>query len=781
MWDNDSREMGINSIPAIGLLIATVIVGIGGMVGQLLLLRELLVAFYGNELTIGVIVGNWLVTEALGAYLAGWLKQNRVSTVYLYLIFLLGFALLLPVAIFLAPNIVYLLFDILPGETVGVFPIVISSLVLLGPVSLAHGASFPLTCRLFEEHLPRRAPVGRIYVYETLGTLLGGALFTLLLAERFLPLELAVSLSVLHVLAGLFIVYLFNSVSLSFYRKVFLHGAAATALVCFVTLLLNAQDLHYQALQYRWPEQDIMHYQNSPYGNIVVTHRKGEYTFFYDGRPAMTVPEPDTALISDFAHLTAAAHPRPERILLLGSGPGGLLNEFLKHPLKEAYYVELDPYLPRVVEQFPTSLTEKELADPRVEVEKVDGRRFLRAIDSEFDLVVMGFLSPDSLQSNRLFSQEFFSLVKERLTEEGILAFTIPGSEAYLSFEMAMLNDSLYKTLLEVFNYVEVIPGEENIFLASETPVNISPGALKNNLKERELLKGMFSEEYLQYRLEPARIDWVKSEMERVDARLNYDFDPAALLYALTYWGSAYSPELLSVLQGLEDLDPYHYLLALLGVTFFIFMLLRRLSAKENIALPFAIGSTGVAAMAFDLLLIFILQTLYGFAYQAIGLLLAIFMGGAFLGGSWSMKKNDRPGKFKLMCYLETVLVALLGAFIGLALLLQQLVGQLPDLLVLFAIGGFSLFAGFAVGAEFPVAAGLLSRGTGNSPTEDAAAKTAGRLYSADLLGGWVGGIVVAIFLFPALGMASSLLILAFLKGCSLVLIIYLKRINGSE
>jgi hypothetical protein len=46
--------------------------GLSFAVTQSLLIREFLVAFYGNELSIGLILGNWLLLEAMGS---GWLGR----------------------------------------------------------------------------------------------------------------------------------------------------------------------------------------------------------------------------------------------------------------------------------------------------------------------------------------------------------------------------------------------------------------------------------------------------------------------------------------------------------------------------------------------------------------------------------------------------------------------------------------------------------------------------------------------------------------------------------
>ena len=47
------------------------ITGLCGLAAQVLLLRELLVSFFGNELTLGIILANWLLSEAAGVFSIG--------------------------------------------------------------------------------------------------------------------------------------------------------------------------------------------------------------------------------------------------------------------------------------------------------------------------------------------------------------------------------------------------------------------------------------------------------------------------------------------------------------------------------------------------------------------------------------------------------------------------------------------------------------------------------------------------------------------------------------
>ena len=86
-------------------------------------------------------------------------------------------------------------------------------------------------------------------------------------------------------------------------------------------------------------------------------------------------------------------------------------------------YVELDPLLLKLVQEFPTPLTQSELSDKRVKIHYMDGRLFVQRTGGRFDIIFIGLPAPQSLQTNRLFSSEFFSMAKGKMNPNGILAF----------------------------------------------------------------------------------------------------------------------------------------------------------------------------------------------------------------------------------------------------------------------------------------------------------------------------------------------------------------------
>ncbi len=726
------------------LVFLTLLIGAGGMTGQLILLRELLVVFYGNELTMGLILANWLIAEAAGAFLGGRrFFAERSLPGYFYLLLLYG--IMLPPAVFLSRTLSGTLFSPLWGEALGLGPVFLISLLVVGPVSLVHGALFPLATRLCDQ----KAPIGQIYLYETLGTLMGGLFFSLFAAGRFVSMDLAVGLGLLHLVAGA--VILGAGYRDRKYAAVLLAGV-------FLIILIFAPLTEYleeRSLDIYWRGQERVFSGHTPFGNIVVQVSGEQYTYYYDGRPLLTVPAPDLAPIQEFIHLVGATHPGPREILFLGGGLGGSIAEALRHPVERAVYVELDPKLVQLAGRFPTKLTEKELGDPRLEVKTTDARYYLGRTESSFDLIFLGRISPDTLQTNRLFTSEFFQVAEGRLKDGGIMAFAVPGSSTYLSREMAELNASLYQTLQDVFPYTLGVPGDQIIYLASNRPLEIEPSLLASRLEERGLYGELWSETYLEFRLEEDRLSWLEENLGSQEIELNYDFSPAGFYYALSFWGRAYSPASSTVLDFFSDWEAEHFFLLLGGV-----LLLGGLLFSPRGTLIYAVGSSGGTAMGLDLLVLFTFQCLYGYIYQMAGVLMATFMLGMFLGGRLVINREQK--KRKTFLALEVLVIASLGLFYGLALFLQQEMGRIDPNLTLLLLAFYALLGGGFLGAQFPLAAALHPAGERGG--------VAGLIYGADLIGGYLGGLAIGFVLFPLLGLGQTLLFLGGLKAVSFIL-----------
>ena len=171
--------------------------------------------------------------------------------------------------------------------------------------------------------------------------------------------------------------------------------------------------------------------------------------------------------------------------------------------------------------------------------------------------------------------------------------------------------------------------------------------------------------------------------------------------------------------------------------------------------------------MMFDLMIIFTFQSIYGYVFSWIGILVASFMAGAACGALLITTVLGRiKNYFKVFKIIELAIICFSIAFPFVFLAMPSNPGD-AEVFFLFKMLFLTLsfISGFLTGSQFPLANKLYLKKSRNL------SQTAGLLYAADLLGGWFGGIVGAVVLLPVLGLTGTCLTVALLKLTSFTVI----------
>ena len=121
-----------------------------------------------------------------------------------------------------------------------------------------------------------------------------------------------------------------------------------------------------------------------------------------------------------FAHVPLLAHGNVKRVLIIGGGDGGLLEEVLKHDVEHVTEVELDGGVVEVSKQYLSSICQGAYDDPRVNLVIGDGAKFVAETDQTFDVVLVDSTDPIG-PGAVLFTHEFYTHCKRCLTPGGIL------------------------------------------------------------------------------------------------------------------------------------------------------------------------------------------------------------------------------------------------------------------------------------------------------------------------------------------------------------------------
>ncbi|HEX9023068.1 MAG TPA: hypothetical protein VF799_04425 [Geobacteraceae bacterium] len=752
------------------LILPLLVLGASGIVAQTVLLRELLILFAGNELSLGIIIGAWVACEALGSLSAGRGLRFARSGGRTFVLASLLFSLLFPLAIYLAR--IYKELAGIPAELgVGFGHLFAASFLVMTSVGFLHGFLFIGACSLLAERSGAAATAaGRVYFWETAGTVIGGIAVSYLLIPYLNSFQTALLMALANGFASLLLV------STSAKGKRLLPGGAAILFSLAVLVFLargGAEWLQRVSLAGEWKGKEVVAYRNSFYQNIAVVRNEGQYTFFTDGVPLVTTPVPDIAYVEEFVHFPLLAHPAPASVLVLGGGAGGVIAEILRHPtVRRIDYVESDPALLQAIRDFPTQLTTAELANPLVHLHYGDPRLYLRRTALRYDIVLLNLPLPQTMQANRHFTSQCFAAIRGVMNKGGIFAMPVTGSLTYYTPQLKAVNASCLATIAAAFPHRLVVPGDTNLLLASADPrvAAVTPQLLAARLNDRKIAPRLITPEHLALRLDGEKMEWLGRILQGARAEVNRDFSPMGLYYNMAHRTLLFSPQLKGMFQLAGGITLPAAVTALLALLLLAFLLAARYPA---VTVPAVISATGFSAMIFELLLFFGFQLLYGHVFQLVGVLTCAFMGGIATGSlavtaSMAKIRNDR----RLLLLMECA-IFLFAVFLAVVFKLFAAGDSAGSPAVYASFILLLIAAGFLTGMEFPLAVRLSARFSGDA---FAAERSSGLIYGADLAGGFVGGLLGGTFLIPVLGFTSCCILVAVLKGGTLLLAVFARE-----
>jgi len=671
--------------------IVVITTGISSVVTQLLVIREFLSQFNGNEFVVALILFNWLLLGGIGTMLAKMAGKGATTARLSGLSFLL--VALSPLELFAIRELRAIFF--IHGTSVGFYPTLFYTLFTIVPYCLVLGFALPYSLTVVQRLTPNY-PGTRIYITDNIGDVTGGALFSFLLVIFLEPFQ-AIFFANLPLLIAAFVLM----PRAKRRNAVFVTGVAASFAALVFGLSLERATLAPR-------EGELAYYEESRYGRIEVHKAFDQYTLFLDGVPLFS--SQNLTLAEETVHYPLSQLDTAMRILVI-SGEGGIMEEIAKYRPERVDYVEIDPRITEV--QFRFDLLKR---IPSLNVIHQDGRAFLQNTEKSYDAILLNVPEPDTFKLNRFYTARFYELAKKHLRPDGILLFSVEGIDNYLSDAQRQKISSLYRTAKTRFADILMLPGERIFFLCRDEPLNPDiPKLLEEKGIETTYIKG-----YFYGNITKSRIERINHEV-MTDAPINRDYAPNMIRIMFSEWFSQYA----------SSPDLFIALITILCGIYFI------LITREE----FVLFSTGCLTMGSETLVIFAFQIFFGYIYYQIGLIVTVYLAGLLPGAFFGERLRKRGRQVLMMT--DVLLIGLLLFFIAAVYVFGD---RLPQ-------GSFLVF-GFAVavacGCQFPVA--LYLRGSGQkaaiqSFSADLIGAAAGTLIASVLLIPYFGILWAAVAL----------------------------------
>lgn len=191
-------------------------------------------------------------------------------------------------------------------------------------------------------------------------------------------------------------------------------------------------------------------------------------------------------------HPALTCHPEPRRVFIAGGAEGATARHVLAHQTVErVVMVDIDAAVVAFCRRHLPAWHQGAYDDPRLTLLHTDARGYLADSDERFDVILIDITDPlPGSPARLLFTREFYELIRERLTPQGLLALQAESA----NISVIDLHLSIVKTLQTVFpavrSYQANVPSYADAWafaLAAKDPasLDVTPDLIDRRLQSR--------------------------------------------------------------------------------------------------------------------------------------------------------------------------------------------------------------------------------------------------------------------------------------------------------
>ena len=190
-------------------------------------------------------------------------------------------------------------------------------------------------------------------------------------------------------------------------------------------------------------------------------------------------------------HPPMITHPKPETVFIAGGGEGATLREVLGHStVKRVVMVDIDKEVPDICKRFLPSLGQDSFEDSRVELLHIDAMKYLDETREKFDVIIIDLTEPlEEGPAYLLYTQEFYQGLKEKLTQDGLVALQSGSTSMVISLGFIAVANTLRTAFSVVAPYQAEIPSFGGTWGFAVASQNLDPRELSPEEVDRRLLR----------------------------------------------------------------------------------------------------------------------------------------------------------------------------------------------------------------------------------------------------------------------------------------------------
>ena len=390
------------------ILISILVVALCGIAYQLIISTVSGYLLGNSVYQFSLTIGFFMFSMGVGSYLSKLLPNNLVQNF-----------ILIEIAIALVGGICSLLLLMAFPMLRALYDVTMYSLIFI--IGSLVGMEIPLIMGILSDKKSTRDSIANVMSLDYIGALIGSVMFPLFLLPQLGLIQSSFAIGLITILTALTNIYFLREYLSSPRLLTFLSLVVLGLLVSFT--IFGTQLTSY-AEKHLYFDQ-IIYKKQTQYQKIVVTKSvaNNEHRLYIDGHIQFSSRD-EYRYHESLVHPLLSIEGAKSRVLILGGGDGLAVREILKYKdVKVIHLVDIDPEMTTISKELNVlaELNQGSLEDPRLTIFNQDAFTFINQAGVLYDRVIIDMPDPHNEAINKLYSKEFYTMIRKRMSPQGIL------------------------------------------------------------------------------------------------------------------------------------------------------------------------------------------------------------------------------------------------------------------------------------------------------------------------------------------------------------------------
>ena len=390
------------------LLVSILVVALCGIAYQLIISTVSSYLLGNSVYQFSLTIGFFMFAMGVGSYLSKMLGDNLVQNF-----------ISVEIAISLVGGVCSLLLLMAFPMVRALYDATMYSLILI--IGALVGMEIPILTGILAQKHSMRDSIANVMSLDYLGALIGAVAFPLFLLPQLGLIRSSFAIGLINILTALINIY--------FFRKYLSSPRLLTNISLFILAMLVLFTIYGTRLtsfaeKHLYFDQ-IIYKKQTPYQKIVVTKSSvnNESRLYIDGHIQFSSRD-------EYRYHESLVHPllsipgNKETVLILGGGDGLAVREILKHEaVKKIDLVDIDPEMTDISKNLYmlATLNEGSLENEKLTIYNQDAFSFINKAGILYDRVIIDMPDPHNEAINKLYSREFYTMIRKRMSPNGVL------------------------------------------------------------------------------------------------------------------------------------------------------------------------------------------------------------------------------------------------------------------------------------------------------------------------------------------------------------------------